>query len=111
MARKKDDMDMKEENKSMSEPKARIQVGIAGDPASFVESRGMTKVISAKPDEVETEEMVSPAILINRLDHNMVLSYGGEAMMIPPRGRRKIANTMKLGGLPKGIQLVPVAKS
>ena len=86
----------------------KIFVGIKGEADSFVESRGMAKFVSGVgPAPAPAEEMSEPAIVINRLDHPMTLSYGGDAMVVPPRGRVKIASVQKLGGLPKGIQLVP----
>lgn len=89
-------------------PKNKILVGIKGEPDSFVESRGMVKFYSAAGDKEELEDLVAPAYVTNRFDHNLTLVYDGNAMIIPPRGKVKIANMNKLGSLPKGTQVIPI---
>ena len=110
MAQKEEKMEMKKEEKPV-ESKAKVAVGIKGDPKSFSESKGISKFFSGVDmEKPEIEEEVAPAFLINSLDHSMTLSYGGDAMVIPSRGKVKIANMQKMGGLPKGMKLVPIAK-
>ena len=106
-------MAKKDKEQNMEKPKSEgktVSIGIKGDPQSFVVSdRGMAKFASGvnkKKPELEKEN--SPAIVINRLMHPMTLSYDGEAMVVPPRGKVRIANQEKLGGLPQGMQLLPV---
>jgi len=54
----------------------------------------------------KVEEKRNPATVINRFPHPMTLSYEGNAMILPPRSRNKIADSEKLGHIPKGIMLV-----
>lgn len=49
---------------------------------------------------------IRPARLINRMIHPMTLSYMGEAMILPPRGKRVVADWQKLGNLPKGVTMI-----
>lgn len=110
MAKKDKEQNMDKSEKPKSDGKPSVSIGIKGDPKSFsVSDRGLAKFASGVDKEKpEVEAEVSPAIVINRLPHPMTLSYGGEAMVVPPRGKVKIANIEKLGGLPKGMQLLPV---
>jgi hypothetical protein len=89
---------------------SKVFVGLQGEPGSFVEStRGQTQFVSGvDKTSIEQEVLVSPALLINKLDHPMTISYEGLAMIVPPRGRVKVANMQKVGGYPKGMQLVPL---
>lgn len=60
-----------------------------------------------KPDESpEEEKETKPGMIVSRLDHPVSLSYSGEGMMLPPRGKEKIANINKLGKLPAGVSLI-----
>jgi hypothetical protein len=53
--------------------------------------------VSDRPDE---------GTIMSRLKHSVILSYGGEGLVIPPRGKRVIANKKLLGALPKGVVVV-----
>ena len=46
-------------------------------------------------------------ILVSMLDHSVVLSYNGEGMMLPPRGKIEKVNRLLLGALPKGVRFIP----
>lgn len=72
------------------------------------EAKGNLKFFQGK-DAVgsEAEKQTKPAWIISRQDHPITLSYGGEAIIIPPRGRELIANYEMLGALPKGVSVVP----
>jgi len=59
---------------------------------------------------VEAPEMANPAKVISRLNHQVVLCYDGEGMVIPPNGRKLIADYNKLGPLPRGITVLPLKK-
>ena len=52
------------------------------------------------------EDHIRPAKLINRMNHPMTLAYMGEAMILPPRGKKMVADWQKLGNLPKGVTMV-----
>ena len=54
------------------------------------------------------EQQSAPALVISRLIQPVTLTYGGRAMIIPPRGKRKIANRHRLGRLPKGVTVKPI---
>lgn len=45
--------------------------------------------------------------LVSRLDHPVYLSYFGEGLVIPPRGRQPKIRKVGLGALPRGIVFVP----
>lgn len=46
------------------------------------------------------------ATVVSRQNHPVTLSYNGMAMVIPPRGRVKIADKRKLGMLPVGVRVI-----
>lgn len=60
------------------------------------------KKLDAFKDEARPDE----GTVISRLKHSVILSYGGEGFVIPPRGRQVIANKKLLGALPKGVIVV-----
>lgn len=43
--------------------------------------------------------------LVSTLNHPVILSYDGDAMPVPPRGRVSKINPAKLGALPKGVRI------
>jgi hypothetical protein len=90
--------------------KQKVFVGVRGEPDSVIESvRGKVKFATGvDPAKPEKEKMLRPGLVINNQIHNLTLSYNGIAMVVPPRGRVKIADIQKLGGLPKGAQLIPL---
>lgn len=49
----------------------------------------------------------APALvtLVSTLNHPVILSYDGEALPIPPRGRLPKIDPVKLGALPKGVRI------
>jgi len=55
----------------------------------------------------EVEKEVKPGWIVNRNHHEVTLSYDGEAMIIPPRGKEKICNVDKLGGLAPNVVFIP----
>lgn len=93
--------------------KAKLELGVKGDPSTNMElTKGKVQFISGRDAEKpELEESVAPAWVRNSLDHNMTLSYGGDAMVVPPRGKVKIPNMQKMGGLPKGLVMIPIVKT
>ncbi|TMP46311.1 hypothetical protein CWB96_00320 [Pseudoalteromonas citrea] len=58
---------------------------------------------SRKDKATKTAE--KKATIVSTLDHPVVISYDGDAMSLPPRGRIASLNPAKLGALPKGIRL------
>lgn len=56
-----------------------------------------------KLEAFKDAERPDPATVISRLRHSVILSYGGEGLVIPPRGRQKIANRKLLGAIPTGV--------
>lgn len=69
--------------------------------------KGTTNFFQGKGEVVEVEKRVKPAYVVSRLDHPITLSYSGETIIIPPRGREVVANYELLGAIPKGISIVP----
>ena len=59
-----------------------------------------------KLDAFKDAERPNQATIISRLKHSVILSYGGEGLVIPPRGRQVVANRKLLGALPKGVIVV-----
>lgn len=47
--------------------------------------------------------MSTKCILINKLNHPVVLSYNGEGLMLSPGSSTKELDTNKLGAIPKGV--------
>jgi len=60
------------------------------------------KKLDAFKDEARPDE----GTVISRLKHSVILSYGGEGLVIPPRGRQVVANKKLLGALPNGVIVV-----
>lgn len=44
--------------------------------------------------------------LVSMVDHPLYISYGGEGIVLPPKGTIKGINPNKLGALPRGAVLV-----
>jgi len=65
------------------------------------------KVSSSFKAAMPTE---GPGRLISKLNHPVTISYNGEAMQLPPRGKEKVSNVKKLGALPRGVLLVKPKK-
>jgi hypothetical protein len=53
-------------------------------------------------------DMPHPAKVISRLNHQVILCYDGEGMVLPPNGRKIVPDLNKLGTLPRGITVVPI---
>ena len=53
--------------------------------------------------EKEMSEPKSKYMLISRLNHPVTLAYGGNGLLLPPRGRIKNVDKNLLGALPKGV--------
>lgn len=49
-------------------------------------------------------------MIISRKDHPVYLSYNGEGLVVPPRGKKKNINKNLLGALPKNVVFVPCNK-
>jgi len=43
--------------------------------------------------------------LVSTLDHPVTISYDGDAMIIPPRGRIGTIDPARLGAVPKGVRV------
>jgi hypothetical protein len=43
--------------------------------------------------------------LVSTLDHPVTISYDGDAMIIPPRGRIGTIDPARLGAIPKGVRV------
>ena len=71
------------------------------------QSKGNIKFFQGKEESSVIEKQGKKAFVISRLDHPVTLSYGGECIIIPPRGRELINNYEMLGALPKGVSVVP----
>lgn len=71
------------------------------------ESKGSLKFFQGKAEEIKHEKLVKPAYVVSRLDHPVTISYNGESIIIPPRGRELVANYLLIGAIPKGISVVP----
>lgn len=94
-----------------AKPKLKFSVNIMGDTSH--ESKGSTPFFQGLKDltgsdTIEVEALTAPAMVISRLNHPATLSYDGLSMIIPPRGREKIANMNKLGALPQGVFVTPI---
>lgn len=93
--------------------KSKIELGVKGDQTSFSvlaqypKSKGSVEFYQATSAPADIEDRVKPAELINRNSHPITLSYDGEALVLPPRGREIIGNLEKLGGLAPGVTCVP----
>jgi hypothetical protein len=53
-------------------------------------------------------EMTNPAKVISRLNHQVILCYDGEGMVLPPNGRKIVPDFNKLGVLPRGVTVIPM---
>lgn len=53
------------------------------------------------------KESLTPQLVTvaSTLNHPVILSYGGEALPLPPRGRVSKIDPTKLGVLPKGVRV------
>jgi hypothetical protein len=61
-------------------------------------------------DGPEDEKLVAPAWVLNKVNHPITLSYGGNALVLPPNGREKVANAGLLGAIPAMVTIVPIKK-
>ena len=64
------------------------------------------KPVAPKKEKVKRVGPENPGVLINSHNFDITISYGGVAMVIPPRARRTVGNKSLLGALPKGVRLV-----
>lgn len=79
-----------------------------------IEEKVEEKVIEIK----EEEDIIVPekrdnrvmGMIISRKDHPVYLSYNGEGLVVPPRGKKKNINKNLLGALPKNVIFVPYNK-
>ena len=58
--------------------------------------------MSKKKKEVKQEER-GAGFLKSSLNHSVVVSYNGMGMVVPPRGRVKVADKQLVGSLPNGV--------
>jgi len=56
--------------------------------------------------EVEMTVKIERKTLKSSVDHPLYLSYGGEGIVLAPKGTIKNINPNKLGALPRGATLV-----
>lgn len=87
----------------------KISLGGAKSKPQWIESKkpGMAAKAPAAPaPKAAMESQNKPAIVINKLKHNVILSYNGEGMVVAPQARAKITNWDKLGSLPRGVMLI-----
>lgn len=79
----------------------RVHLGVKGEAESFrdIGARPEPVAMAALPHEKE----VRPGRVVSRLDHDALLSYNGESIMIPARGLREVGDVKKLGALPRGV--------
>lgn len=93
---------------SNATPRNNIFLGVKGEPDTTIHVGVNNNFLQAADTPVEPKEAVTnPALVINRLPHNVTISYEGKAMIVAPRERARIANLNKLGALPKGVTVVP----
>lgn len=59
---------------------------------------------------VEHKDVKKVGLVVSRLDNPVQLSYGGEGLMLPPRGKLKGIQKDKLGALPRGVVFVAQEK-
>jgi len=89
----------------------KASIGLKDDPESM---RPLSKKKNYTQGDVDltkstevAEKMVKPGHVVSRLDHQVTLSYNGEGMCVPPRGKELVANTDLIGALPRGIFIIP----
>ena len=58
--------------------------------------------MSKKKKEIGREEK-GAGFIKSSLNHPVMISYNGLGMMLPPRGRVKIADKRLVGSLPNGV--------
>lgn len=97
---------MAKENKKMESKEESAASAKAPEKKGAAWKGGKAEKISDLPAFKNDADMSNPGMLASRLDHSVMISYDGQAMMIPPRARVKIGNCEKLGALPVGIQLI-----
>lgn len=86
----------------MAKGNVKIEIGVDGEPL-----RSLTdKVKPVKSVKAEVEELSNPVNLASRLDHPVIISYDGQGLVIPPKGRIMVANKNKLGAIPSGVILL-----
>lgn len=44
--------------------------------------------------------------LVSRLNHPVNISYNGQGLVIPPRGKVRKVNKQLLGAIPKGVKYI-----
>lgn len=100
----------KKEEVKVQAKNPKLFLGIKGEPTTFAEVKKQGERYFQGLDGAASvqEALVRPAMVINRNNHNITLAYDGEAIIIPPRGREKIADFEKLGRLPVGITVLPL---
>jgi hypothetical protein len=52
--------------------------------------------------KASTPNMVT---LVSTLDHPVTISYDGDAMVIPPKGRVAKVDPARLGAIPRGLRV------
>lgn len=81
---------------------------------SVVEKKEEEIVVNSIVEE-KKEDVIVPekrdnrvmGMIISRKDHPIYLSYNGEGLVVPPRGKKKNINKNLLGALPKNVVFVP----
>ena len=73
--------------------------GSSASPERVVQPERKVRPVAPKPVVPKTVTLASTR------NHNVEISYGGESMIIPPKGKVTGLNKEKLGAIPKGIQI------
>lgn len=97
----------------MTKVKREIKSAIAPGEIKKLENGVVSKngYIQGKNEVViEEEKEVAPAWIMNKVNHSITLSYNGDALVMPPNGKEKIANVNLLGAIPAMISIVPIKK-
>lgn len=66
----------------------------------------MAKKTKSNPNLKNNSYGPDAVVLVSRKNHPVLISYGEEALVIPPRARIVIENKKMLGAYPKGISAV-----
>ena len=88
-------------------PKTEMYMGVKGEGDTVVHmpKGAKAKYVQVEAKQPKAEKMVNPGYVMNRRNHNVTLSYNGDAMIVAPRQRAKVADLDKLGALLSGVTM------